>query len=185
MRNGQSRSCAHSSRSNDVRQAVHQRRLEQYARSRSATRTPGWFRSTSSIPPSSRFGRRGLRITTPGCLCSANRIRRFRATPSVNPRRLIQVPSFILLNACARVLIVAQSFFLYSMVRTRSATCCAKLVSAFSNHPHPRPPEATPAFGGSGVNPFLSVGSTLPRCAHAAHGVRSCNCALSGRSGDH
>src|ERR1700694_6063471 len=95
------------------------------------------------------------------------------------------MPTFILLNACARVLIVPQSFFLYSTIRTRSAACCAKLVSAFSNHPHPRPPEATPAVGGSGVNPFLSVGSTLPQCAHVAHGIRSCDCTVSRRSRDH
>src|SRR5258705_807 len=78
------------------------------------------------------------------------------------------------------------SIFLFVLHGTNeSATCCAKLVSAFSNDPHTRPPEATSAVGGSGVNPFLSVGSNLARCAHAAHGIRSCDCALSGRSGNH
>src|SRR6201981_2679937 len=31
--------------------------------------------------------------------------------------------------------------FSYATLRTRSATCCAQPFSAFSNHPHPRPPE--------------------------------------------
>src|SRR5467141_4806538 len=77
--------------------------------------------------------------------------------------------AIVLLNPCARALDVPQSFFSYSIARRGSATCCGKLLSAFSNHPHPRPPEATPAVGGSGVNPFLSVGSYLARCAHVAH----------------
>ena len=40
-------------------------------------------------------------------------------------------------SRCAR----SQSFFSYATLRTRSGTCCAKPLSAFSNHPHPRPPE--------------------------------------------
>src|SRR6516225_5171748 len=51
------------------------------------------------------------------------------------------MPRSVRWNRCARVYGRSQSFFSYATLRTRSATCCAKPFSAFSNHPHPRPPE--------------------------------------------
>src|SRR5215472_6538503 len=88
-------------------------------------------------------------------------------------------------NPSAKILGVPQSFFSYSMARTRLATCCAKLSSSFSNHPHLRASEATSAVGGSGGNPFLSVGGDLTRGTHAAHGIWPCDRALSRRPRNH
>src|ERR1700756_540244 len=51
------------------------------------------------------------------------------------------MPRSVPRNRCARVYGRSQSFISYATLRTRSATCCAKPFSAFSNHPHPRPPE--------------------------------------------
>src|SRR5690242_8713089 len=51
------------------------------------------------------------------------------------------MPRSVRRNRCARVYGRSQSFFSYATLRTRSVTCCAKPYSAFSNHPHPRPPE--------------------------------------------
>src|SRR5262252_5211284 len=93
---------------------------------------------------------------------------------------VVHMPRSVRRNRCARVYGRSQSFFSYATLRTRSATCCAKLFSAFSNHPHPRPPEVCPRLlGDGGGSPFLSVGSDLAWRAHAAHGVWSSDCALS------
>src|ERR1700746_3709643 len=51
------------------------------------------------------------------------------------------MPRSVRRNRCARVYGRSQSFFSYATLRTRSVSCCAKPFSAFSNHPHPRPPE--------------------------------------------
>src|SRR5579859_4284256 len=44
---------------------------------------------------------------------------------------------------------ILRSFFSYAALRAGAATCCAKPFSAFSNHPHPRPPEV--CFGSWGT----------------------------------
>src|ERR1700747_3640429 len=68
------------------------------------------------------------------------------------------MPRSLRRNRCARVYGKSQSFFSYATLRTRSATCCAKLFSAFSNHPHPRPPEVCLGSWGTGraVHSFQS-----------------------------
>jgi hypothetical protein len=75
---------------NDVRQAVHQHfalELWEYANIHALLPHPWLVQidkfDTGAIVKISAAA--STTPTTPGCLCSANRIRRFRATPSANP----------------------------------------------------------------------------------------------------
>ena len=83
------------------------------------------------------------------------------------------MPRSVRRNRCARVYGRSQSFFSYATLRTRSATCCAKPFSAFSNHPHLRSLEAASFVGGRRWQsiPFSRKRSRAARACCARHSV--------------
>src|SRR6201987_2059978 len=75
------------------------------------------------------------------------------------------MPRSVRRNRCARVYGRSQSFFSYATLRIRSATCCAKPFSAFSNHPHPRPLEVCLGSWGTVVAVHSFQSETISRGA--------------------